>query len=140
MLSTLFVAFSLGATAQQRGGGQRMSPEEQVKQRVETVKKEVKLTEKQEKEVTTLFTDTQKKRAEMFQNRQGGGGNWEANREKFQKLQDEENAAMKKILTEEQNKTYTAFLEKQRKEMEERMRSRGQGQGQGRPGGGGGPR
>jgi hypothetical protein len=140
MLSTLFVAFSLGVTAQQRGG-QRMSPEEMVKQRVEAVKKEVKLNEKQEKEVTTLFTDTQKKRTEMFQNRQGSTDR-NANREQFQKLQDEENAAMKKILTEEQYKTYTAFLEKQRKEMEERMRSRGQGQGQGqgRPGGGGGPR
>ncbi|MDR1415020.1 MAG: hypothetical protein LBI96_04330 [Odoribacteraceae bacterium] len=145
ILAIALATCTLGVTAQQRGGGQRTSPEEMLKQRVEAVKKEVKLTADQEKQVTTLFTETQKKRAEMFQNTQGGGrGNWEANREKLQKLQDEENEAMKKILTEEQNKTYVAYLEKQRKEMEERMRSRGQGQGgrpdggapQGRPGGG----
>ncbi|MDR2130393.1 MAG: hypothetical protein LBP56_04390 [Odoribacteraceae bacterium] len=132
LVLSAMLAFTLNATAQQ--GGQRMSPEEMLKRRVETVKKELKLTGEQEKQVTTLFRETQKKQAELFQNG-GGRENREANREKFQKLQEEENAGMKKILTEEQFKSYTAFLEKQRKEREERMRSRGQGQGQ-RTGGG----
>ena len=125
------LALTLNLTAQQRVGGQRLSPEERVKQRVEAVKKEVKLTADQEKQVTTLFTESQKRQVELFQN--SGGGNWEANREKFQKLQAEETENVKKILTEEQFKAYTAYVEKQRKEMEQR---RGQGGG---PGGQGGP-
>lgn len=140
MLSAM-LAFSFGATAQQGGGRQRVSPEEMLKQRLETVKKEVKLTAEQEKQVSALFTETQKKQQEMFQasrTRNEGGGNqgWQEVREKMQKLQDEETAAIKKILNEEQFKAYSAMLEKQRKEQEERMRSRGQG-GQGGPGGGG---
>ena len=149
LLLTVVMAFALGATAQQGGGRQRFSPEEMLKRRIETVKQEVKqVTAEQEKKITELFTATQKKQQELFQSG-GGGGNWEANREKFQKMTEEETAALKKIFTEEQFKAYNAYLEKQRKEMEER-RGRGPGGqggpggggpgGQGGPGGGGGPR
>lgn len=137
------LAFSLGATAQQGGGRQqRMSPEEQLKMRLDNVKKEVKLTADQEKKVSDLFTETQKKQRAAYEasrsQAQTAGGerqSWQIVREQVQKLQDEETAAMKKILDEGQFKAYSALLEKQRKEQEERMRSRGGGPGG--PGGGG---
>lgn len=126
-ITALCVLFTANINAQQRQGGQRMSPEERVKQHVESLKKELKLDEKQEKEVLTLLTDSSKKRGEMFQKNREGGDR-EAMRKEMTKMQEEENAAMKKILTEEQYKSYTALLEKQRKEMEQRRNERGGGQ------------
>ena len=115
-----------------------MDPEARMKQTLETLKKELTLNDDQTKKIETILKDTQKKREGMMQNGQGRG-DWEKMRADMQKMQNDEDAAIKKELTEEQSKKYAAWQEKRQKEMQERMQQmqggrqgQGQGQGQGR--------
>ena len=49
----------------------------------------------------------------------------EENRAKMQKIREESNAAIMKLLTAKQKDEYKKYLEEQRKRMEERRQSRG---------------
>ena len=137
ILASFCMILSLNLSAQQQRGGQRMDPEARMKQTLETLKKELTLNDDQTKKIETILKDTQKKREGMFQNNQGGDR--EKMRADMQKMQNDEDAAIKKELTEEQSKKYVAWQEKRQKEMQERMQQmqggrqgQGQGQGQGR--------
>lgn len=140
-ITFILVAFCLSLSvnlfAQQRGGG-RFDPEQRMKQEIENLTKELKLNENQVKEVTAILKEAQKKQQEQFQS--GRNGDREAMMANMRKMRDEQSAAIKKLLTEEQAKTYTALLKKQEEERQQRMQQRGQGQGQGQGGQRGGQR
>ena len=123
----LFLAFNVNA--QQRGPRERPTPEQQATRMVERLNQELKLTDKQQTELKTWFTDSFKKRNEAFEkNRE----NREAMRSQMQKDREETEAELKKVLTEEQYKTYKANEEKRQKERQQR----GQGHQGGNRGGG----
>lgn len=123
----MFLAFSVNA--QQRGPRERLTPEQQATRMVERLNQELKLTDKQQTELKTWFTDSFKKRNEAFEkNRE----NREAMRSQMQKDREATEAELKKVLTEEQYKTYKANEEKRQKERQQR----GQGHQGGNRGGG----
>lgn len=123
ILASFCMLFSLNMMAQQRGGG-NFNFEERMKQQIESLKKELALNDKQVQEVTDLLKESGKKTQEVMKNSQG---NREQMREKMTKMREEENASMKKILTEEQFKKYTDYQKKQQEEREKRMKERGAG-------------
>ena len=124
-MTALCVLFTANLAAQQRGGGQRMNSEERVKQQVESLKKELKLNAQQEKEVQTLLTESNKKRSEMFQKNRESDDR-DARKAEMDKITADENAGMKKILTEDQYKSYTVWQENQRQKMEKQRGERGE--------------
>ena len=101
------------ALSQVKGG-----PEDFARKRVEIVMKATKISEQQEKALTTLFLETIARRDEIFADRQPGGG--KETQAKIQKLRDEETAKIKKILSSAQFKAYEAHLEKLKQEAEQR--------------------
>ena len=124
IISSLFLFMALGVSAQQHGPqhrGQRghMNPEEMVKKQVEQMKTELKLNEQQEKQVKDLFTENLKKREELMKKYQGQRDSVMVN---MKKMEDQQNLSLKKILTEEQYKTYLTNLEKRKQEMEKRRK------------------
>ncbi|MDR0766618.1 MAG: hypothetical protein LBF09_06765 [Odoribacteraceae bacterium] len=104
------------ALAQVKGG-----PEDFARKRVETVKKATKISGQQEKELIALFIETINKRDEIFASRRENGENQEQSRTRIQKVRDEEMTKIKKILSPEQAKAYTDYLEKMRQETGQRQ-------------------
>ncbi len=130
----LFLAFSVNA--QQGGQGrpqgqsqrERPTPEQMAKNMVERMNKELNLTEKQQKDFTTYFTESAKKQQEMFEKNKS---NREAMVENMKKNREETDAYLKKNLTADQ---YKKYQENQAKRMQERQNRNGEhpGRGQGR--------
>jgi len=128
MLFTLSVNAQSDEQRQQRGPRQMINPEQMVKRQVEQMKTELKLNETQEKQVTELLIANFKKRGETFQKFQGQRDSIMFYSKKFN---EEQKLSLKKILTEEQYKTYVANQEKKRKEMEQRQKEWEQRRGEG---------
>jgi len=124
LAATLFTFLAFSVNAQQRGPRERQTPEQQATRMVTRLNEELKLTEAQQKELQTWFTNSFKKREETFQkNRE----NREAMRTQMQKDRAATDAQLKKILTEEQYKTYKANEEKRQKERQQRGPARPEG-------------
>ena len=124
IISSLFLFMVLGVSAQQHGPqhrGQRghMNPEEMVKRQVEHMKTELKLNEQQEKQVKDLLTENFKQRGELMKKYQGQRDSVMVN---MKKMEEQQNLSLKKILTEEQYKTYLTNQEKRKQEMEKRRK------------------
>ena len=120
IISSLFLFLALGVSAQQHGPqhrGQRgpRNPEEMVKRQVEQMKTELKLNEQQEKQVKDLFTKNFQQRDELMKKYQGQRDSVMVN---MKKMEEQQNLSLKKILTEEQYKTYLTNQEKRKQEME----------------------
>ncbi len=122
--TTTFLMFlTITVCAQQRGPRERPTPEQQATRTIERLTEELKLTEQQQTELKTWFTESFKKREETMQkNREDR----EAMREQMKKDREATDAELKKVLTEEQYNTYKANEEK-------RMKERRGPQGGGRP-------
>lgn len=117
-LATAFIMFlAVSVNAQQRGPREKMPPEQQATRMVERLNTELKLTDKQQTELKTWFTDSFKKRSETFEKNKE---NREEMRAQMKKNQDETDAQLKKVLTAEQYKTYKANEEKRQKERQQR--------------------
>ena len=71
----------------------------------------MKLNEQQEKQVKDLFTENIKQRGELMKKYQGQRDSVMVN---MKKMEDQQNLSLKKILTEEQYKTYLTNLEKRK--------------------------
>lgn len=126
----LFVAIQANAQQQQRGPRERMTPEQTATRIVERLNEQLKLTEAQQKELKTWYTESLKTREENFKkNRE----NREAMMEQMKKDQEATEAQLKKVLTEEQYKTYQENEEKRRKERQERQQRAPRPQGGGFP-------
>ena len=128
LIKILFVGVMLSVGAlvakAQPGGMGQFDPAQMIEMRVNHMKEAFKLTDAQVPKVKAVF---QKQQDEMGKLMQGGG---QPDFSAFQKLQDDANAELKKILTADQYKAYTEEMENMR---------RGMG-GPGGPGGQGGPR
>ena len=110
MLAAMFFA----TVAMAQPGGQRnFDPKEMAKRQTEELTKELGLNKDQAKKVLELNTKSMEKMSEM-RGQMRDGGNREAMREKMQKQREEQNAEMKKILTEDQYKKYEKYLEERR--------------------------
>ena len=125
IISSLFLFMVLGVSAQQHGPqhrGQRghMNPEEMVKRQVEHMKTELKLNEQQEKQVKDLLTENFKQRGVLMKKYQGQRDS--VMQEAMKKMEEQQNLSLKKILTEEQYKTYLTNQEKRKQEMEKRRK------------------
>ncbi len=124
IISSLFLFIALGVNAQHHGPQHHgpkgpMNPEEMVKKQVEQMKAELKLNEQQEKQVKELFTANFKQRGELMKKYQGQRDSVMIHMKKIEEQQD---LSLKKILTEEQYKTYQANQEKRKQEMEKRRK------------------
>lgn len=124
IISSLFLLMTLGASAQEKGPQHRgprghMNPEEMIKKSVEQMKTELKLDEKQEKQVKELFTQSFKERGELMKKYQGQR---DSVMFYMKKAEDQQNLSLKKILTADQYKTYITNQEKRKQEMEKRRK------------------
>ena len=114
LATTLLMFLAITVNAQQRGPRERMTPEQQATRTVERLTTELKLTDKQQADLKKWYTESFKKREEaMQQNRD----NREAMRDQMKKDREAADAELKKVLTEEQYKTYKANEEKRMKEV-----------------------
>lgn len=123
MICGLLFGMVVFAQAQQgggrQGGGMGMNPEARVKQ----LDEKLKLADDQKTKLTAIFTeqaDAQKKLREEAQ----AGGDRAAMREKMTKMREENDKKVNAVLTAEQQKTYKAWQEEQRAEMQKRMAER----------------
>ncbi len=128
----LFAAMALatGLSAQDRPQEKKdrpqMTQEERIQARVESLNKELSLTDTQKQELTKIFTDQAEKMKTMRSTakRDTTANNEEARKaagEQFKKMQEETNAAIKKTLGDEK---YEKYQELQKKQMQQRgMRS-----------------
>lgn len=90
----IFAAFC--THAQQRGPREKQTPEQHANRIVERLNKELKLTEKQQSELKTWFSESFKQREKSFaQNRD----NREAIREQMKKEREAMKTELKKVLT-----------------------------------------
>ena len=124
IISSLFLLMTLGASAQEKGPQHRgprghMNQEEMIKKSVEQMKTELKLDEKQEKQVKELFTQSFKELGDLRKKYQG-----QRDSVMFysKKVEDQQNLSLKKILTADQYKTYITNQEKRKQEMEKRRK------------------
>jgi len=130
-MKTVFVAFAILVSTlsfAQPGGREKLTPEQHVEKRLKEMTSDLSLTDKQQSEIKTILLEQSKKReakrAEM-----------KSNREKGEKLSDEQKAEMKKgmideqlemktklkkILSEEQLKKLKEVQKEKRAEMGER--------------------
>ena len=111
LATTLLMFLAITVNAQQRGPRERMTPEQQATRTVERLTTELKLTDKQQADLKKWYTESFKKREEAMQKNRD-------NREAA-------DAELKKVLTEEQYKTYKANEEKRMKEWQQRGRQGG---------------
>lgn len=111
LIVMLFV--SSVSMAQDRGGMRNMSPEERAKQQTAQLKELLGLNQDQEKKVYDLNIESSKKMQKMREE-MGGGGFSDDMRQKMTQIREDENKAMKKILTAEQYTKYEKYLEERR--------------------------
>lgn len=127
-ICTMVLICSIGAFAQGNRGNNRANMQERMKERIENYVKELKLDTKKAAEFKKVLTESSEKmQKEMASARESGNQDREAMREKMTKLNNERDAAVKKVLSADEYKKYQEIL---KKEQEQR--------GQGRPGGQGG--
>ena len=125
----LLIVLILGTTvsmAQNRGGGD-FDPEERAKSQTSELKETLDLNSDQEKKVYDIKLKEFKEIAVMRKEMRGGGGDRDANMEKFAKMVEARDKEMKNILSEDQYKKYEKYLQEQSKKRVERRRQSGGG-------------
>ncbi|WP_251621332.1 DUF4890 domain-containing protein [Odoribacter lunatus] len=122
-LSALFLTLlATGGCSQQKGPRDQHSPEQQAENMIERLNNELQLTEQQQSELKTYFTDSFKKRNESFKKEKE---NREQMREQMKKEREAMDAQLKKVLTEEQYNTYKENEKKRREEWGRKRRPEG---------------
>jgi len=129
---------------ERRGGNRQFNPEEFAKRQTEWMKTELKLTDKQTKQVDSINLVYAKKQQELFPPRQNDADGSQtqqtdeerqAAREKrmkqMQELNEKKEAAFAKVLTKEQLETYKKKAEEMRSQFGRGRRGEGGGQPQG---------
>lgn len=110
----LFVMiFATVTVAQNRGMG-NFDPKERAKSQTDELTKVLDLNKDQQQKVLDLQLKSAEEMTAMRQEMMNGGGDRDAMREKMTKSREELNAAMKKILTDDQYKKYEKYLEERR--------------------------
>lgn len=117
--------FSVTLPAQQHGGKDHSTPEQQAERKAERLHKELKLTDKQKSEIKDWYTQMyQKRRDEIKKSPQEREAMLKKMQERMKKDREETDVFLKKILTPEQYKKYQENEQKHEKEMRERMKQR----------------
>lgn len=116
MISCLLLISSF-VSAQQRGPRQDRAPEQKAAQMVQQLHKELDLTDKQQNELKTLFTEIWTKRNKNFEKNRGDR---KAMSEAIQKEQTEIDKKLQKILTAEQYKKYQENKKKRQESQKKR--------------------
>lgn len=114
LMVALFTTSGIFAQQRQR---ERATPEERAKRQVETLTKELKLTDTQKDKVYKIVL----KFAEQ-QPKQGNSTDREKRREEMLKIQKQRNDSIKTVLTDEQKKKFDKHLEDMQKRMRENRR------------------
>jgi len=129
LLGTLFV---LNVSAQGGPGRGFQMTEEDIKERVESSAKTLKMNDDQHKKALAVEMDFYNKMQIERQKMMNAGGpptDREAMREKMMKMRDERNAQYEEILTHEQYKQFIEIQEQRQREMrEQRQQSNPDGQ------------
>lgn len=112
-LLLMVVVFSATISMAQNRGGQKLDPKERAEQEVKKLTEKLDLSTEQGKKVYDVLL---KGNNEMTEMRKAGGGDRDAMREKMMKLRSEQNAEMKKILSEAQLAKYEKYQEERRSE------------------------
>lgn len=111
-------SFAADKAPQQRSGNRGMDS----KKRMEQMYKDLNLNEQQKKQFQKINDDFMEK---MKKQREAGETDRQKMRENMQKMQNEREAQIKKVLTDEQYKQYTKKQEEMKKQMEENRNKRG---------------
>lgn len=130
--AVIMIAFAAPAIAQnggqqngnRQGQRQRMSFSERMEQRLESLTKDLSLTEEQVKKTKALNTKFDKKFQELQNNSGSTPEERRAQRGKYSEVMDAYNTEFKGILTDEQKVKYDKLQEERRRRFEQR---RGQG-------------
>lgn len=118
LATALCLFFMPDVNAQQRGPREKLTPEQQADRMVKRLNEELKLSDKQQTDLKTWFTESIKKREEEFQKNKTQER--EAMRTQMKKNREATDAKLKEVLTPEQYKTYKENEEKRMKEMQQR--------------------
>jgi Spy/CpxP family protein refolding chaperone len=113
--SVVILSFLLLAGVKVYAQGRMQRPD-----RVEQLKKELSLSDKQVEKVKDIFA---KSREQMMNARDENMGDRDAMRKAFQENTDKSNKEIEKILTPAQKKKFKVLKEQWRKQMEERMQN-----------------
>ena len=128
-LLVLGMFFVLNATAQQGPGRGFQMTEEDIKQRVETTAKTIKMDDDQHKKALSaemeFYNKMQIERQKMM-NAGGPPSDREAMRAKMMEMRDERNARYEEILTPEQYKQFIDMQEQRMREMREQRQQMNQ--------------
>lgn len=110
---TLCLCLTFVVNAQPRERREKLTPVQQATRMVERLNKELRLSDKQQAELKTWFTQSfTEQETAMEKNR----GNREAMREQMKKQREATDKELKKVLTEEQYKKHRTNQEKREKE------------------------
>lgn len=113
--SALLMLLVTGCNSQQKSSREQRNPEQEAERMVEHLKQELNLTEAQQSELKTYFTASFKKRSENFEKNKD---NRKERREQMKHAQEETDARLKEILTEEQYNKHKELQENRQKERE----------------------
>ena len=114
LMMVLFIAVSF---AKAQPGN--FDPEAMIKRQVDGIVEACELSKDQATKVEAIIRKGNEQRMQMFQD-MGQGGDREAMREKMNKMRDDQNAEIKKLLTADQSKKYDKYLEEQAARRRER--------------------
>ena len=117
----LIAGITTSASLAQGPRGGNMDPEERIKKQTAELTELLTLDEDQQVLVEALLTATGDKMKALRQNTTDRQGM----RDQMNKINDEQTASMKEILTEEQFTLYEEYLEKRREELMKRRGQRG---------------
>jgi hypothetical protein len=107
-LLTSLIGFN-ALSAQGPSRGQHMSSEERMKMTMDNLNESIEMTDEQQQEITTIFTDFY---AQMDALRNNSTGR--PDRTKFEALRDERDKKVKEVLDKKQYKTYLKVMEEAR--------------------------
>jgi protein CpxP len=125
MICALF--FGVITFAHAQGGGQMRSPEDRAKRTLDQLTEKLKLTDDQKTKVLAVLTD---QNVQMNKAREEAGGDRDAMRTSFTKIQADGAVKINALLTDDQKKAYTTWQEERKAAMQNRAGGMG-GQGGG---------
>lgn len=114
--------FSMVTFAHAQGGRMMGTPEERATKATTVLTEKLALTADQQTKVKTILLD---QNTQMAKAREEAGDDRKASREKMMKLMEDNNEKIKGLLTDDQKKSYAAYLEERKAAMEKRMGDRG---------------
>ncbi|AIM35377.1 hypothetical protein ACFX5U_22195 [Sphingobacterium sp. SG20118] len=119
LIATLMLlGVTVMAQEKQRNGGQQQSPEDQTKNRIERLDKELKLSQNQKDSIYVYALDLSKKQQEIFKNTTDR----KAAFENIKTVRQSTDAKIKSFLNPEQSKSYDRMQEEMQQRRQQRQK------------------